>query len=47
MDMKQDPELKFLEDCISFISELNEKTRALQLEYDILIGKLVPPEEKA
>lgn len=45
METKKDPELMFLDDCIKFINELNEKTRALQLEYDILVGKMVPPEE--
>jgi hypothetical protein len=46
MELKKDPELMFLEDLIKFVADLNEKTRLLQLEYDILIGKLAPPDEK-
>ena len=43
MELKQDPELVFLDEVIKFMADLNDKTRILLMEYDILKGLVVPP----
>ena len=42
MELKQDPELVFLDEVIKFMADLNDKTRILLMEYDILKGLVVP-----